>query len=629
MHIDEQTHLPTLSNKPSRGFSKYLTGGLIATAIILTGLSWGAWSYAQKYDGYIAPNVFVGSVDVGRKTPEEARALLQKQADDLLNHGIDVHYNGETKNLPLSTLIGSDLIEYVNFDLDQTLETTQTARHDANPIVNTNKILYALIRPFRTAMRFSVHTPELNQSLHALFSNDEHFAAETSFLIKPSGADWNIEVKPGVSGDQIDEAAFETTLSDALETLSMEPIDLVKTERKPLVSEEIAKNEIPVVRAILNAAPYHLAYKQEDGTEASWKLPANTLATLLVPTPDGTVSMNKEAFNAFLEPITKAVNVPAQNARFEIKSSRAVKFAESKEGLRIDTEKLFQDTLTQITQGSTSPIQITMVVEKPTIQTADVNNIGINELLGYGTSSYKNSPSNRKKNIQNGVNLLNGLLIAPGETFSLLAALRPFTIDNGYLRELVIKGNKIEPDVGGGLCQIGTTTFRAVMHAGLPIVSRQNHSLVVSYYNDPANNNPGTDATIFEPAPDFSFKNNTDHYILFQTENVTTKSELRFSLWGTSDGRKGSYTPPVVSRWIPYGEKVVQTTTTLKPGEEKCQEAHKGADASFTYTIQNPDGTKTDKLFTSHYRPLPRICLVGIDPTQTTAPPETPAPTTP
>lgn len=595
-------------------------GGLAATGLILIGLSWGAWTYAQKYDGVIAPNVFIGSLDIGRKTPEQAREILQKRTDELLTRGIDVRLNGEIKNLPLSTLIGSDLIEYVNFNLDETLKTSESARHDDNPVVNTNKILYALIRPFYTAMRFSIQTPKLNQSLHALFVEKEQPASETSFVIKPSGTDWIIEVKPGVSGDRIDEAAFETALTQSLETLSTEPIDLIKTEWKPLVSESVALQEVPIVRAILNAAPYSLVYKNTDGEEKTWKLTATTLIPLLQPTPDGTIGMNKDLFNTFLEPITKAINIPAQNARFEMKSDRAVKFAESKNGLTVDPEKLFKDTLAQITQGSTEPIQITTQTEEPIVKTSEVNNLGITEILGYGTSSYKNSPKNRMINIQNGVNLLNGLLIAPGETFSLLAALQPFTIENGYVRELVIKGDKIIPEVGGGLCQIGTTTFRAVMYSGLPVDQRQNHSLVVNYYNDPSNGNPGTDATIYSPAPDFKFTNNTEHYILFQAENITKKSELRFTFWGTSDGRKGSYTPPVVKRWIPYGDKVIQTTTTLKPGEEKCQEAHKGADTSFTYTITNPDGTKTDRLFTSHYRPLPKICLVGVAPASETEP---------
>jgi vancomycin resistance protein YoaR len=211
------------------------------------------------------------------------------------------------------------------------------------------------------------------------------------------------------------------------------------------------------------------------------------------------------------------------------------------------------------------------------------------------------------------VRLLNGLLIAPDETFSLLNALKPFETENGYLPELVIKGDKIQPEIGGGLCQIGTTTFRAAMNSGLPIVSRSNHSLVVSYYNDPANGNPGTDATIYDPAPDFQFKNDTGHYLLFQAEMDETTQNLRFTFWGTSDGRKGSYTPPTVIRWIGVGDPINTETLDLEPGEKKCQSAHVGADTTFTYSVVRPDGTVETTGYPSHYRPLPEICLVGVE----------------
>ena len=85
----------------------------------------------------------------------------------------------------------------------------------------------------------------------------------------------------------------------------------------------------------------------------------------------------------------------------------------------------------------------------------------------------------------------------------------PFTIEAGYLPELVIKGDEIKPEIAGGLCQVGTTMFRAAMNSGLKITERQNHSLVVSYYNDLSNGNPGTDATIYDPHPDFRFLNDT------------------------------------------------------------------------------------------------------------------------
>ncbi|MFZ2979231.1 MAG: hypothetical protein WA057_06200, partial [Candidatus Magasanikiibacteriota bacterium] len=77
--------------------------------------------------------------------------------------------------------------------------------------------------------------------------------------------------------------------------------------------------------------------------------------------------------------------------------------------------------------------------------------------------------------------------------------------------------------------------------------------------------------------------------------------------------RTGSYTHPVVSKWIPYGETKNIETTKLEPGKKDCQNAFKGADASFTYTRILANGEKQDKLFESHYRPLQKICLVGVE----------------
>ncbi|MEK7452198.1 MAG: VanW family protein, partial [Patescibacteria group bacterium] len=323
------------------------------------------------------------------------------------------------------------------------------------------------------------------------------------------------------------------------------------------------------------------------------------------------------AFSTWTKPMIAAVNRPPKNARFKIADKRVTEFVQNVDGRSVDELALYRDTLEAISKNvepaqTNQPISLTMEIQKAPITTASVNDLGITDKLGEGYSTYKGSPKNRKKNIQNGVRLLNGLLIAPGDTFSLLEALRPFTIENGYLPELVIKGDKIEPELGGGLCQIGTTTFRAVMHAGLPILERSNHSLMVSYYNDPINKNPGTYATIYEPAPDFKFLNDTGYYLLLSAENLTDKQQLRFTFWGTSDGRKGTYSPPIILKRFPVGEPIMTESVDLKPGEEKCQEAHAGANATFTYTIKHPDGTQTDKIFNSHYRPLPKMCLIGV-----------------
>ena len=260
---------------------------------------------------------------------------------------------------------------------------------------------------------------------------------------------------------------------------------------------------------------------------------------------------------------------------------------------------------------SKEPLMVVTRIEEPSVTTENVNSLGIKEIVGEATTTFATSHAARKSNIKHGASKLNGLLIAPGETVSLLDHLRPFTIADGYLPELVIKGDEIKPEVGGGLCQIGTTAFRATMMSGLEVVERRNHSLVVSYYSDPSNGNPGTDATLYDPAPDFKFRNDMPTYLLLTTIFDDEKSSLTFRFWGSTDGRTGSYSPPVVLTRTGAGETQYKETDSLAPGVEQCQNAFPGATTNFDYNIIYADGSMKTIPFFSSYRALPRICLVG------------------
>jgi vancomycin resistance protein YoaR len=241
------------------------------------------------------------------------------------------------------------------------------------------------------------------------------------------------------------------------------------------------------------------------------------------------------------------------------------------------------------------------------------NDLGIGEIIGVGVSTFYDSHNNRISNIANAVNRLNGTLIRPNEVFSTNKYAGPYTTESGYLPEEVIVGNKIQKEVGGGMCQIGTTLFRMAMNSGMPITQRVNHSLMVSYYADPVNGNPGTDATVYEPYVDFKFTNDTGNYLLLQTEIDYTKQQLAFTLWGKNDGRSGSYTHPLVSAWYSPGAPIISKTTKLAAGVKKCQNAFTGAKASFTYTRATSSSQKIVQVFESYYRPLPQICELGVD----------------
>ena len=580
--------------------------------LIVFGIAYG-WS--SHFVGLIPPNVWIGSVAVGGMDPEAAKEILQTKIDGLLDQGIPIMLMGKTALLPLTTSTSSNATDDVWFDIDRAIQQALGPERASRPIFNTSYIVRSLLRRTAIPVPVQINRAQITESAEQLFPEAELPILETSFVFQKDADGWKGEIREGTPGYEYQWDAFFLNLSSRLAWITTQEITLTLSHRAPAVSTEAAEAALPKALTILQHAPFSLFFPSLQSPEQTYLLKDEDVAAILAPQEagGGSLSLNQKSFEKFTKSLGPLFEQPAVEGRFKMEEGRVAEFVQSTNGRLIDRETLAKNLITLFQSETETSTLVPMIVIAPKQTLEQVNMLGIKEILGVGTSSFKGSPANRVKNIKNGARLLNGILIAPGETFSLLTALKPFTLENGYFPELVIKGDHIKPEVGGGLCQIGTTTFRSALNSGLPIIERSNHSLVVSYYNDPSNKNPGTDATIYEPAPDFKFMNDTGNTILFQTEIILEKSELRFTFWGTSDGRKGSYTPPVVSKWIPVGEPKIIETMDLKPGEKKCQEAHVGADASFTYRILHPDGTATDRIFVSHYRPLPEICMLGVE----------------
>jgi vancomycin resistance protein YoaR len=292
-------------------------------------------------------------------------------------------------------------------------------------------------------------------------------------------------------------------------------------------------------------------------------------------------------------------------------------FVAPEEGVVVDGELTAQDLMLAWERSApTSTLHLKRLT--PKIVGEDAERLGITELLGVGRSDFSGSPTNRRRNIALGKARMNGILIEPGGVFSQLDVLGEIDGAHGWLPELVIKGDKTVPEYGGGLCQVGTTSFRAALASGLPIVERRNHSYRVRYY-EPA----GTDATIYDPAPDFRFQNDTPGHILITSQ--IRGDELLFLIWGTQDGRAVSSTKPIVYNIVSPPPTKYIPTTDLPVGQKRCTEsAHAGASASFDYHVAYPDGTYKKETFNSYYRPWGAVCLIGATAEEVSASTPTP-----
>ncbi len=231
---------------------------------------------------------------------------------------------------------------------------------------------------------------------------------------------------------------------------------------------------------------------------------------------------------------------------------------------------------------------------------------GIREVIGVGESNFSGSPETRIQNITTAVKKFNGAVIKKNRYFSFNHILDSVAEEDGFVPELVIKGNKTEKELGGGVCQVSTTAFRAAMASGLHIKERRNHSYAIQYYKP-----FGLDAAIYLGAADLRFKNNTPGDILVQA--FVEDNDVFFVFYGTDDGRKVALEGPFISEYRPAPtEAIVYETEDLPFGEvHQIDYAHDGFTAEWVRTVEK-DGEETVETFASLYRPWRAKQLHGV-----------------
>lgn len=601
----------------------------VATIFLVVSCAVVVQKIDASYANRVYPGIHIGDVHIGGMQQQELEKFLTDMNDKLSLEGL--HFtlkNGEQeKKFTIFPNVSTENTERQLMHVDAHKESLYLVNLGKGGTFFTR--MYTYFKSSRMQPHLALKFISLDESgvMNALQEQIEVTVEEpkNANIAVESYKPVQLKLVSAVPGLGYNFSSIKNDLIHSWSVLKVPDLTFVTEVKPPFVQDQAVDIAVATKQAeiVFAASPFVVAYTDVSGTETTWKISNDTLQKLLGVQSDSDkgvhIGLKTEETKKYIEDtFSSDVNIEAQDARFLVDASGKVKeFEAAHEGITVDVEKTYDALNTLVSSiglqeiTTTSTVALAVQVAKPEIQTADVNNLGITSVLGVGVSNFKGSPSNRVKNIKNAVEKLNGMLIKPGEEFSAIAATQPYTLEAGYFPEKVIKGDKITPEIGGGLCQVGTTLFRMAMNSGMEITERRNHSLVVNYYNDLTNGKPGTDATIYEPSPDFKFKNDTNNYVLIQTSVNVEKGDLKFTLWGTSDGRKGSYTAPTVLRWIPTGPTRTIQSSSLKPGEKECQHAFPGADTSFIYTRQMSDGTKQDTVFESHYRPLPEICLVG------------------
>lgn len=233
----------------------------------------------------------------------------------------------------------------------------------------------------------------------------------------------------------------------------------------------------------------------------------------------------------------------------------------------------------------------------------------VGDVLGTFTTSYSTSNSSRSANVANGCRLINGTLLYPGDEFSMMDVVSPFTTANGYYLAGSYLGGKVVDSVGGGICQVSTTLYNAVLLAELEITERYNHSMIVHYVE------PSADAAIAESAgKDFRFVNTTE-YPIYIEGSTTPEKDINFTIYGVETrpaNRTVRYESKILSTTAP-GPEVIIADAGQPVGVVSVQSAYTGYKAEL-WKVVTVDGVETERtqINSSSYKMVPRTATVGV-----------------
>lgn len=355
-------------------------------------------------------------------------------------------------------------------------------------------------------------------------------------------------------------------------------IPLVIREKEPQIlhAGEAAKQ----AQAILSK-PFTMRHPDPDSELEPWVIQPEDLAGLIIIERDTSedsagfkLGINSTALEHYLTSIKTKFVVPAENARMRFnETTRELELVEhAVMGKTLDIETSLDHILESI-QNNRHEVNLVLKDLPPRVtDTTTAAELGITELVAEETSYFFGSEPARVQNIQVGSATFNGILIAPGEVFSMAKYMTNISLDNGYAEAIIIVGDQSVKGVGGGICQVSTTLFRTVFFGGFPIVERHAHAYRVSYYEQQSNGRPdsnlaGLDASVYVPFVDLKFKNDSEHWILMDTEMGA--NSLTWKFYSTSDGRTMDWNTTGITNVIEPPEPIYREDPTLPTGTIK------------------------------------------------------------
>ncbi|HLF90370.1 MAG TPA: VanW family protein [Anaerolineales bacterium] len=586
-------------------------GGLLLTFLAFSSFAAG---YQYRYSGLIFPGVSIAGIDVSGLTPDEASARLWDQLT-YPRQGHVAFQDGSTIWVAAPGELGLVL--------------------DAN---NSAVAAYQVGRSGNSVSQFFAQISALRsgKDLPPLLVYDENIARNYLLNLAATIDRPTVEANIGVNGvdvilrsgqigRKLDVDAILPLVGTQMTTLTDGLIPLVIHETPPVIFD--ASEQAEITRQILSA-PLVLTTPVKDGGEQSrWEIDVPTLAGMLAiertTSSSGgeqyQVGISSEYLRGYLVSIAPGLERYPVNAHFIFNDD--TRQLEVLEPSTTGRSLLIEDSLTAIQEklaGGEHTVELVLDYTLPAApDTATAADLGITELVSVQTSYFYGSSAERIQNITVASSRFHGVLVAPGETFSMASILGDVSLDNGFAEAWIIFGDRTIKGVGGGVCQVSTTFFRTVFFGGFQIDERYSHAYRVTYYEQTASggvnaNLAGLDATVYVPLVDFKFTNDTPYWLLMETYVNPGARTLTWKFYSTSDGRTVEWnTTGLQNIEDPPDPQYIENPKLAKGEIKQVDWAVAGADVTVTRTVTRNGTVLHGDTFVTHYQPWRAVYEYG------------------
>jgi vancomycin resistance protein YoaR len=558
--------------------------------------------FELRYQERIYPGVTISGISVGGLTRPEAESILQSVFAAGHTWWPLLRYGGQAW-LPTQQELGAE------FDIADSVRR-------AYAVGRSKGLARALAEQWAAYRRGADLTPAIRFDRAQARRYLSGLAQLVRVPVREAGlrvVETRVEMTSSQVGYELDEAATLQEVEERILAGRGGEVALVVREVRPVVTD-LSGLGAQVERIL--AGPLELV-APANAARRTWTLPPEELAKMLVIQQkvgsDGAITgmaaLSEKALRARVEAIAKELDQGAIEGKidFDMNRKQLVVLSPSQTGFKLDVARTVQ-LLQERSLTTERQIPMPVSVVNPLIDTNNLAGLGIKDLVIKATTYFKGSSVERTKNIKLATARFDGVLTPPSEIFSFNRYLGEVTAEEGYSESLIIWGDRTAVGIGGGICQVSTTAFRAAFYAGLEILERTAHGYRVSWYEPPV----GMDATVFSPVVDFKFRNDTAGYLLMKTEINDDAGSLTFYFYGTPTGRVVEMQGPTETNVTAPDPPEYRDDPTLPAGVTKQVEwARDGVDITVKRIVKLDGKVIRQDTFLSNYQPWRAVYLVG------------------